>query len=104
MSQPLKVAGVDVGSSAIKVVILEDAVDREPSILIARRERVRRRDPVSVAHSLFDACLLDLGLERDELDYIATTGEGEMIEFRTGHFYGMTTHARGGQFHLGVVL
>ncbi len=98
MSKPLLVAGVDVGSSAIKIVILEDEEDREPNLLVARRERVRRRDPVSVTHSLFAACLQDAGLGQDDLDYIATTGEGEMVEFRTGHFYGMTTHARGGLF------
>ncbi|MBT6429745.1 MAG: benzoyl-CoA reductase subunit D, partial [Rhodospirillaceae bacterium] len=30
-----------------------------------------------------------------DIDYVSTTGEGENIEFRTGHFYSMTTHARG---------
>jgi len=34
----------------------------------------------------------------DDLAYIATTGEGETVPFRTGHFYGMTTHARGALF------
>jgi benzoyl-CoA reductase subunit D len=34
-------------------------------------------------------------LTEDDIDYVATTGEGENIEFRTGHFYSMTTHARG---------
>ena len=38
------------------------------------------------------------GLSRKDLAYIATTGEGETLSFRTGHFYGMTTHARGGLF------
>ena len=95
-SGALRVAGVDVGSSAIKVVILEDAEGSEPKLLVARRERVRRRDPVSVTQSLFGACLQETGLRQDDLDYVATTGEGEMVEFRTGHFYGMTTHARGG--------
>jgi len=32
------------------------------------------------------------------LPTVATTGEGEMVAFRTGHFYGMTAHARGGLF------
>ena len=96
--QPLRVAGVDVGSSAVKIVILEDTEGRQPNVLVGRRERVRRRDPAEVATSLFDACLQETGLRRDELDYVATTGEGEMVEFRTGHFYGMTTHARGGVF------
>ena len=34
----------------------------------------------------------------DAIDYIATTGDGEDTPFATGHFYGMTTHARGGLF------
>jgi len=100
-SQPadkLQVAGIDVGSSAIKVVMLEDRQEKEPRVLIARRERIRRRDPKDVADGLFAGCLEELGLGRDDLDYIATTGEGETVEYRTGHFYGMTTHARGGLF------
>ena len=31
----------------------------------------------------------------DDIAYIATTGEGENVKFATGHFYSMTTHARG---------
>jgi benzoyl-CoA reductase subunit D len=47
---------------------------------------------------VFAAALADAGLARDDLAYVATTGEGEMVTFRTGHFYGMTAHARGGLF------
>ena len=39
--------------------------------------------------------LQENGLTRDDIAYIATTGEGESLEFHTGHFYSMTTHARG---------
>ncbi len=85
MSETLRVAGVDVGSSAIKIVVLEDAEDGAPKLLAGRRERVRRRDAVSVTHALFEECLGELGLRRNDLDYVATTGEGEMVEFRTGH-------------------
>ena len=43
------------------------------------------------------------GSRSDAIDYIATTGEGENVKFATGHFYSMTTHARGGVFlHPGV--
>jgi benzoyl-CoA reductase subunit D len=94
----LLTAGVDVGSSAIKVVLLEDRLGAEPRVLIGRRERVRRRDTADVTAGLFASCLADQGLERDDLAYIATTGEGETVDFRTGHFYGMTTHARGGSY------
>ncbi len=30
--------------------------------------------------------------------YVASTGEGDALDFRDGHFYGMTTHARGATF------
>ncbi len=95
-SDTLRVAGIDVGSSAIKIAILEDTEGCEPRILVGRRERVRRRAAVDVTGSLFDACLREAGLRHHDLAYIATTGEGEMVDFRSGHFYGMTTHARGG--------
>ena len=42
--------------------------------------------------------LEDAGLAQGDIDYIATTGEGENVKFSTGHFYSMTTHARGGVF------
>ena len=32
------------------------------------------------------------------MDYMVTTGEGDTLEFNTGHFYSMTTHARGANF------
>ena len=92
----LTVAGIDVGSSAVKMVVLKDTVGEPPQVLLGRRERIRRRDPKDVADGLFEACLKEAGIARDDLAYVATTGEGEIVEHRTGHFYGMTTHARGG--------
>ena len=46
----------------------------------------------------FPAALEASGIAQDALAYIATTGEGEAVTFRSGHFYGMTTHARGALF------
>jgi len=42
--------------------------------------------------------LAEAGLEESDIDYIATTGEGESLEWHTGHFYSMTSHARGARF------
>ena len=39
--------------------------------------------------------LEDAKLKDKDVDYVATTGEGESVPFHTGHFYSMTTHARG---------
>ncbi len=96
--ESLPVAGVDVGSSAAKVVLLIDGGARHGAVLATRIERLRRRDPARVAAEAFDACLAESGLALRDLRYVATTGEGEFFDRRTGHFYGMTTHARGGLF------
>jgi benzoyl-CoA reductase subunit D len=94
----LKVAGIDVGSSAVKIALVEDTGDERTRMLVGRNERIRRRDAKNVVDDLFDECLHEAGIDRDELTYIATTGEGELVDFRTGHFYSMTTHSRGGLF------
>ena len=94
----LLVAGVDVGSSAIKVAILEDVDGGASRLILGRTERIRRRDPLKIAEEMYEACLGEAGVRAKDLAYVATTGEGETAAFRTGHFYGMTTHARGGLF------
>jgi benzoyl-CoA reductase subunit D len=91
-------AGVDVGSAVVKIVIMETTGNGEERLVAGRAERTRRRDPHAVAGGLFDALLHETGVPADAIGYVATTGEGETIPFRTGHFYGMTTHARGGLF------
>jgi benzoyl-CoA reductase subunit D len=98
LQDALLVAGVDVGSSAIKVAILEDTLGGDARIVLGRSERIRRRDPQKITEEMFEACLGEAGVARNDLAYVATTGEGELASFRTGHFYGMTTHARGGIF------
>jgi benzoyl-CoA reductase subunit D len=95
----LLTAGIDVGSSTVKVAVMRTGgPDDGERLLAGRSERIRRRDPVTIAGEVCDAALEEAGLARGDLHYIATTGEGEAIAFRTGHFYGMTTHARGGLF------
>jgi len=91
-------AGIDVGSAAVKVALVETDGAGGERLLAGGSERIRRRDPLSVAEGLFDEQLRAARLARSDLGYVATTGEGEAIPFRTGHFYGMTTHARGGLF------
>ena len=96
-------AGIDVGSSAVKAVIIESprgsGRGREGArVLGLGRDRVRKRDTKTVADWVYDAALAEAGLERGDIDYVATTGEGEGLDIRTGHFYGMTTHSRGAIF------
>ena len=90
----VKTVGIDVGTGAVKVALFE--VNGDKNEWIAKRvERIRKRDPYKLAEDTMDEILKDNGLTRDDIDYIATTGEGESLEFHTGHFYSMTTHARG---------
>ncbi|MGB8432763.1 MAG: benzoyl-CoA reductase subunit D, partial [Burkholderiales bacterium] len=46
----------------------------------------------------YEDVLADAKVAANDVAYIATTGEGENVKFATGHFYSMTTHARGGVF------
>jgi benzoyl-CoA reductase subunit D len=94
--------GIDIGSGAVKSVLFEVEGNRQ-EWLAKRCERIRRRDPMHLAREGYEAVLADAGLHADQIDYIATTGEGENVPFATGHFYSMTTHARGGVFlHPGI--
>jgi benzoyl-CoA reductase subunit D len=90
-------AGIDVGTGAIKVAIFDVDGDNE-KWLAKRVERVRQRDPLALATQIYDEILKDAGLSRSDVAYCATTGEGEALHFHTGHFYSMTTHARGAIF------
>jgi benzoyl-CoA reductase subunit D len=85
--------GIDIGSGAVKSVLFRDG-----EWLAKRVERIRRRDPMELARQGFDEVLEENDLEEKDIAYVATTGEGENVRFATGHFYSMTTHARGGVF------
>jgi benzoyl-CoA reductase subunit D len=87
-------AGIDLGSGSVKTVLFE-VNGEEVSWLAKRTDRIRRRDPLQLAGEAYEGVLADAGLTAEDVHYAATTGEGESIAFRTGHFYSMTTHARG---------
>ncbi len=87
-------AGLDLGTGVIKTVIFR--IEGDETEWIARRtDKIRQRDPFKLAEVAYDELLEEAGLKREDIDYCATTGEGESIPFHTGHFYSMTTHARG---------
>jgi benzoyl-CoA reductase subunit D len=94
-------AGIDVGACSVKVALAEyhgARSEKNPRFLHLSSERFLRREPARVIHDCFDAALKTCGLKQTDFAYIASTGEGDLIPFRRGHFYGMTTHARGAQF------
>jgi benzoyl-CoA reductase subunit D len=86
-------AGIDVGSGAVKVVIMETGATGEERMLAKVSSRIRRREVAKVVEETFAAAVEEAGVSA--IHYVATTGEGEDVPFATGHFYGMTTHARG---------
>ena len=90
-------AGIDLGAAMVKVALVRVA-DGQETLQCAIAERIRRRDPFAVAAEVYAAALRDAGSGRDQVDYVATTGEADALSFATGHFFGMTTHARGGLF------
>jgi benzoyl-CoA reductase subunit D len=87
-------AGIDVGTGAIKVALFNVEGGRE-TCLVKRVDRMRQRDPLKLAEQIYDDVLAEGGVKRGDVAYCATTGEGEALHFHTGHFYSMTTHARG---------
>lgn len=103
MTDTILTAGVDVGSSAVKCALVRSPAgsgrQRAGAELVeVHLARIRRRDQRQVIEEAFAELLAHAGVAREALAYIATTGEGELVDFRTGHFYGMTAHARGALF------
>ena len=98
MKKKIYTMGVDVGGSYVKAVLMAyDHDSGKHELLDKQTEKIRKRNPKDV---VVDA--IDMILERNKLNYdkdiayLASTGEGEMVEKKTGHFYSMTSHARGG--------
>ena len=90
-------AGIDVGTGCVKAVLFSEG--EGPARWLARAcERIRQRDPYRLAADAFQALLDEAGLTREQVSYVASTGDGENLAFATGHFYSMTTHARGAVF------
>jgi benzoyl-CoA reductase subunit D len=89
--------GIDLGTGAVKTALFRVEGD-DIEWLARRNDKIRQRDPFKLAEDAFNGVLNEAGLKSDDLHYIATTGDGESIKFSTGHFYSMTTHARGAIF------
>ncbi|MBS0574969.1 MAG: benzoyl-CoA reductase subunit D [Proteobacteria bacterium] len=91
--------GIDVGCDSVKTALLGFADDGgQPHLLFRDLDKVRKRNVRDVARAAFERALARHGLDEDAIAYIATTGEGELVDFRRGHFFSMTAHARGAVF------
>ncbi|MCG3133465.1 MAG: Benzoyl-CoA reductase subunit D [Planctomycetes bacterium] len=91
--------GIDVGAGAVKAAVVRTG-NGAPELLATADDRIRRRDPKAVVDEVWHAALAKAGLRPDQIEYLASTGEGELVDGRTGHFYSMTTHARGARFFI----
>ena len=94
--KPLYTVGIDVGSNFIKLVLMD--YSGEHKILDKSTEKIRKRDPSLVAEEAIQRLLQANNLKYEDLAYLASTGEGELVKRKRGHFYGMTTHAKGANF------
>jgi benzoyl-CoA reductase subunit D len=90
-------AGIDIGTGAVKTVLFE--VDGDKTRWLTKRtDRVRQGNPFELATTAYRQSLEEASLKPGDVAYVATTGDGESLDFHTGHFYSMTTHGRGAIF------
>lgn len=100
MKNTILTMGVDVGGSYVKAVLMSyDHITGNHKLLDKQTEKIRKRNPKDVVVDAVDMILERNKLNYDkDISYLASTGEGEMVVKKTGHFYSMTSHARGGIF------
>jgi len=100
MSDKVYTMGIDVGGSYIKGVLMRyDHETGHHQLIDKQTEKIRKRNPKQLSQVMIDFILEKNNLDYDrDIAYLASTGEGEMVEQKTGHFYSMTTHSKGGKF------
>lgn len=96
MKNAVYTMGIDVGSNFIKLVLM--SYSETPAVLDKHTEKIRKRNPTQVADEMVQAMLDKHNLHYEDIAYLASTGEGDLVRKKRGHFYGMTTHARGANF------
>lgn len=90
--------GIDVGSGFIKTALVD--YSDNPKVVEITNEKIRKRNPTQLINKSIDELLQRHNLKYEDLLYVASTGEGELVERKRGHFYSMTTHSRGAyHFH-----
>jgi benzoyl-CoA reductase subunit D len=93
-------AGIDVGTSAVKVAVAASDAGEGGELLALAHQRIRRRRIADVVEATFAEACATAGCAPDGFHYVCSTGDAEDVELATGHLYGMTTHARGAIFLL----
>lgn len=91
----IRTAGIDVGSTYTKAVLLADGQE----IVATAIARTGFRLP-EVSRRVFDEVLAAAGLEDDAVDYVVATGFGRhQVGFRDVHVTDLTAAARGASFY-----
>ncbi|HRH65796.1 MAG TPA: benzoyl-CoA reductase subunit D [Bacteroidia bacterium] len=96
MENAVYTMGIDIGSNFIKLVLMR--YSENPAILDKQTEKIRKRNPTQVADEMVQSMMEKHQLKYEDIAYLASTGEGDLVRRKRGHFYGMTTHARGANF------
>jgi benzoyl-CoA reductase subunit D len=96
MNNNLHTIGIDVGGSYIKAVLMDH--NSHSNVLFSKSEKIRKRNPLILSEEIITYILDKASLKYDDVAYVASTGEGEMVRRKTGHFYSMTTHSKGALF------
>ncbi len=96
MEEKTYTMGIDVGSNFIKLVLVD--YDSQSKIIDKHTEKIRKRNPTQVADEMIQNMLNKHKLKYENIAYLASTGEGDLVKRKRGHFYGMTTHAKGANF------
>lgn len=99
MTDNIYTIGIDVGGSYIKAVLME--YGPKPEIIFSKSEKIRKRNPLMLSEEVINYLLAKQGIRYEDVAYVASTGEGEMVARKTGHFYSMTTHSKGAQYFHG---
>ena len=90
--------GIDAGSSSIKAAAILSYSGNNPKILGTCIEKIRSRNIYEVVNDVFIKLCSNANIKKCNIDYLASTGDGDTVPFKTGHFYGMTTHSKGAVF------
>lgn len=95
MTQQLMIAGIDIGSTYTKTVLLDQT--RAVRATAIRRSGYK---PALAAAGVFDDLLAAAGIDKADVSYVATTGYGRyMVPFRHTQITELTCHAVATGYH-----
>ena len=75
--------GIDVGSNFIKLVLVEYGTNSK--IIDKHTEKIRKRNPTQVADEVIQTMLTKHNLKYEDIVYLASTGEGDLVKRKRGH-------------------